>query len=226
MESAYPVIRTEEETKEIISQKINEGLHKERIKEMLSQRNELERDLKHHRRWEKKWNKFDWVFKIGGSILVIGTGAAVGVVSGIFLGGILVPLSIAFVEVGMGSGFIGIDRGFFHKKKKYHKDKCKIIEEYLNKSWHYIEGSREDDIITLKEIEGFNSLMNEYRSKMEGIQDVEIDIDMVKLHKDVKKEAHKVVLEIKKKELIEKAVEDKKRSILNSTVAYGTLNRR
>ncbi len=63
-EQLYPtVIKTKEETQEIINNEINKGLHKERYKEMISQITELERDFI-HRRWEKKWNKFDWVFKI------------------------------------------------------------------------------------------------------------------------------------------------------------------
>jgi hypothetical protein len=230
---SIPVIKSEQETNEIINQKINEGLHKERIKEMISQRNELERDFKHHRRWKKYWNKFDLGIKVTGGILLGGT-TIVGVLSGIFIPGMLViPVIIGAVDVGVGTIFVGFELGVIRRKKNYHKEKCKLIKEYLDKSWHYIEGSRDDGIITLKEIEGYNMLMNEYRSKMEGIKNV--DIDIIQLQKEVQKEAHSQVQELLKKQLVEKMVEEEqtkfgeaKRSLLNVpvSVAYSTLSRR
>ncbi len=37
-----PLIKTKEETQEIINNEINKGLHQERLKEMISQRNEVD----------------------------------------------------------------------------------------------------------------------------------------------------------------------------------------
>jgi hypothetical protein len=63
---------------------------------------------------------------------------------------------------------------------------------------------------------------------MEGIDKIDKsdELDIVKMQKEVKKEAHKEVQELFKKQLIEKAVEEEKKLILNSTAAYGTLSRR
>ncbi len=45
---------------------------------------------------------------------------------------------IGALDVGISVTLAGIKLGVIHRRKKYHQEKCKLIKQYLDKSWHYI----------------------------------------------------------------------------------------
>ena len=196
---------------------------------MLEKKAALEKDLKHYKKLKSTWNRIDLGLKIGGGILV-GSMTIAGVVCGVVVAPHLlipilapqVPIIIGAVEGGLATILIGLNIGVTSRKKKYHKEKCKIVQSYLDKIWLYIEKARQDSIITVVELEGFNKLIEEYCGRMNGI-DGSIDIDLIKFQKDIKKKAQKNL----KKELIEERKQEYK-SILTGNVvsATGTLQRR
>ncbi|MCY7361893.1 MAG: hypothetical protein LH629_07480, partial [Ignavibacteria bacterium] len=55
----YPVIKSEEETKEFINNEVDKALQKSRIKEMLEKKAALEKDLKHYKKLKSTWNRID-----------------------------------------------------------------------------------------------------------------------------------------------------------------------
>ena len=58
-ENIYPIIKSAEETKELVNKAINPM----RVKEMLLQRDILNKDLKRYQKLNKRWKKVDEVLK-------------------------------------------------------------------------------------------------------------------------------------------------------------------
>jgi len=64
------------------------------------------------------------------------------------------------------------------------------IQEYISKSWFLFEKIREDNIITLAELEEFRKLMDEYEKGL--TIDTNKDDPFFKLRESLKKDAEKL----------------------------------
>ena len=129
-ENIYPNIITEEETRKIFNEKLDQKLNESRIKYMLHERDFLDKDLKHYRKIHKRYKKLDLCFKISSGILMGATGIAAALVSG--------PLIVPVLPVVLGSLsalesviYTGLFLGLTSRKKKKFNEKCKLILGYL-----------------------------------------------------------------------------------------------
>jgi len=204
-ENIYPLIVSEQETKLYIDKMVDKNVNEFRIKEMMSQKMSLEKDLHRYKKLLRRWKKADAILTIGGvmslglnEILIIGIPFAG--VAPIFL-----PI-LGVVGIAEAILFSGLVMGLTNKKKTFYLKKCKIIQSYIDKTYYYIEKAREDQIITYEELIGFRKIMDDYRMELQGLQSPSLDID--KLKKTVEKEAKKEIqLEMKeslKQELLSK----------------------
>ena len=202
-ENIYPKVFNEEETDKIISDKINNALNIARIGEMNLQKDILKKDLKRYNKMKSRWGKIDVGLKVSGAIFA-STGAVVGVLVGTLTGPFIIPLLLPSMPIIVGvitasetlitSGLV---IGVTSKKKSFYREKCKIIQSYLDKMYLYFERVREDNIITLEEINSFHKLLAEYRNELEGISKIEFDTK--KIDKDLKKEIQIELLQERKR---------------------------
>ena len=166
--NTYPIIKSAEETKELVNKAINPM----RVKEMLLQRDILNKDLKRYQKLNKRWKKVDKSIKISATIFIGLTSIATAISSPLIIP-LVYPWIPIFLGVLSGTESIllgGTVFGLTNKKKKFYLDKCKHIQSYLDKMYLYIEKCKEDGIITLEEIEGFRKLMEEYKLGLENFK--------------------------------------------------------
>ena len=193
-----------------------------RVNEMMNKKKELEKELKRYAKIRKRWGRADVGIKITGIVLA-STGAVAGILTGVIAGPLLIPIFVPSLPIIVGvltaSETIltgGLVIGLTSKKKAFYRDKCNLIQSYIDKMYLYIEKARNDNIITIEELDGFRKLMDEYNVAVRGIKVDKFDFD--KLHKDIKKELQK--------ELVEEMKEKEKQQYRSQLgAAYGTLTR-
>ena len=197
----YPVIKSESEVNIMIDKKLNES----RISEMNNQKAILEKDLKRYRKLGKRWKNVNKGFIIGGVIItgLTGVGAAItgAVVPPILLVSILMPaIPIVLASLGIVETitFTAIEVGVFKNKIDFYDEKCKMIRSYVDKLYYYIEKARSDNIISIDELQGFRNIMDDYRKRVEQIEEKDIDprifkIDLDKMRKEANKETRKLL---------------------------------
>jgi len=173
--SLYPIIQSKE----------SELLLQSRVKEMLDKKLELEKELKHYAKIRKNWTRIDSTLKISAIILAISTSAAVSVV---------IPMAVTFiipttVAVASATSVLAIEGFVFRvssRKKRLYRERCELIQSYLNKMFVYIEKCKDDSIITIEELEGFHRLMYEYTTDTNRLKS-----DYSKVEKQALSEAKK-----------------------------------
>jgi hypothetical protein len=208
----------------LLSEKENyeAAMNKSRIDEMSNKRLELDRQLKHYLKIKKRWDKADGSLKITGTILA-GTSAVVGAV----MAGLTVPLTIPIAipivlgAITAGETIItsGLVMGLTGRKKSFYREKIRIIQSYIDKMFVYCEKARQDNVITVEELEGFKQLMEEYQNTINSrISNDEYDYEKIKkeAEKEAKKEAEKKLKDILKRDTIN--------SIVHSRYAAATGN--
>src|SRR5438093_9059515 len=207
MAQLYPLIKSEDEVKDMIDKSLNES----RIKEMHSQQASLEKDLKHYKKIKRRWNNADLALKITGTALAC-SGAIAGVCVGVIAPPLLIPLFVPSLTIIVGvltAAETGITSGFVidltSRKKAVYKKKCKITQGCLDRMYYYILKCNEDGIISVDEIVKFRKLVENYRLEINGVYDPDIDPDIFK-------EATKLA----KKEIQKEAVEEMKKELINS----------
>ena len=215
-ENIYPNVSSPNILSEAETQKLFDAkLHEDRIKHMNSEYDTLKRDLKHYIKLKKKWNNVDLGFKVTGLVVISITGISAAI-CGTLAGPLIVPFTAPAVPIVLGvlsSGesllLSGLVMGLTKRKIKKFNSKCKLIQSYLDKLYYYIEHSKQDHIITLNEIQGFDNLMNEYKDQINNINDLHnsemkglTDNQLKKLREEANKEAKKLYIADLKKEII------------------------
>ena len=164
-ETIYPsipngkVVMSEEETRKIFNEKLDEKLNESRIKYMLNERDSLNKDLKHYRKIHRRYKKLDLGFKISSGILIGITGITAALVSGPFIVPVL-PVVLGALSAVESAIFTGLFKGLTSRKKKKFNDKCKLIQGYLDRIYYYVEHAGNDSVLTLDELKGFEKLLN------------------------------------------------------------------
>ena len=182
-ENVYPKIVSEQETKEYINKMFDKNVNESRIKEMMTQKLSLEKDLHRYEKVLRRWNKLD---------SVLGAGATISMCSEVLSVGMgLAAVAPFIVAPIIGGGFLcsGLIYGLTRKKKEYFLKKRNITLGYINKLYVYLEKAREDQLITIEELSGFRKIMEDYQKEIQGLQPSELDLE--KLKKSVQKEAKK-----------------------------------
>ena len=188
-----------------ISDQVNKNLSDARIKEIQGKRNEMEKDLKHYKKILKRWKHLGNVLKIS-SIIIVGGSAVTSIILG--FGSFTTPLILGILaSIGATEGIIseGFILGIVKKKKELFKKKIDYIQEYISKSWFLFEKIREDNIISLEEVNEYRKLMQDYEKvlSVNNDQDSEYLKMREKLKHQVEKEVKKEVKEDLKKEMIQ-----------------------
>jgi hypothetical protein len=123
----------------------------------------------------KRWKKIDSGITITSVGIIATTSIAAGI-AGTLAAPFFIPIFLPAAPAILGTlsaletvVFSGIKMGLTSKKKKKFDNKCKLVQSYLDKIFYYIEQCKQDSIITLDEIKGFESLMNDFRNEIEQI---------------------------------------------------------
>src|ERR1700710_2019760 len=217
------VVKSEAETTAMINQKLSEG----RVKEMLNKKQELEKDLRHYKKVRSHWTRLDSTIKIIGTVAAVSASLGATVTATITGIPFIVPAILAGIAALDGALTEIVVVGWTSRKKKIFREKCELIQSYIDKLYIYTEKCKQDNIITIEEIENFHKLIDEYnntiRAKRLGVKD-RTEYDYEKLEKQAHREVGKDI----KKELIsnikEKEIQDLK-SRLGVGVVYSTLPR-
>ena len=176
-----------------ISDQVNKNLSDARIKEIQVKRHKLEQNLKHYKKILKRWKKMGNVLKIS-SLVFLSVTTACATTLGAFAVPIVLEISgasgaVGSIEVIVSDIFI---LGLIKKKTTLFKKKIDYLQEYISKSWYLFEKIRDDNIITLDEVQEFRKLMDKYE-KGASIEDDTMDKEYIKLRQSLKSQAEKEV---------------------------------
>lgn len=172
---------------------------RDRAKFMLDKRKDIERQLTHYKKVKNKWGKLDTAIKAIGLILVFGT-----TIAGVIIGtaGLAAPLILG-VLAGVAAGETvlseSISIGLTSRKKVHFRQRYEVINSYLNKLHIYFEKCRNDGVISIEELEGFNLMV----AKMdENMPQSNVETSFKHLtKKDIKHVEKEVRIEKRKQEI-------------------------
>jgi len=182
-ETLYPILPTKE----------SELLLQSRVKEMLDKKSELERDLNHYKKVRTHWTRFDSTLKIVGVVLTLSTSITASV---------LIPLAAPVIIPTILAAVSAINAGLTEtvviavssRKKKLFRERCELIQSYLNKMFVYIEKCKDDSVITIDELEGFHTLIRDYNTDMNRLKSgMKENNEYSKLEKQAHSEAKKEI---------------------------------
>src|SRR5438093_9399181 len=114
-----------------------------------------------------------------------------------------IPIVLASLGIFETITFTAIEVGVFKKKIDIYDEKCKMIQSYVDKLYYYIEKSKQDGIISIDELQGFRNIMDDYRKRVEQIEEKDIDprifkIDLDKMRKEANKEMSQSAAQLRK----------------------------
>jgi hypothetical protein len=218
--SIYPDIKQiDKETENLINNNINTQRAQKLISLIQSKQDKLNHYIKVHSRWRKAYKVLRIInltcsSLVGGSILTLGI---------ITTNGIIIPGLVLALLGGYGTIesviMEGMNIGLIKKKKLRFKNKIDILTSSINKMHYYFEKARQDGLITLEEIEGFNLLMTELENNLnlENSTKVETNdkIDFLEMKSQAQKIAKKEVME----EIKMKLVKEQKEKLLQRVEA-------
>jgi len=217
-EVQYPkvfVSKSEEEVREMI----NKNLNTQRAHTIIDRIQNLQNQLVHYKKVYTRWKYLGKLIRII-NLSISGTIAgSVGVLAILTTQGVAIPPLILALLGGYSaietSVMEGFNIGIIKKKKSKYEAKCTLIQDSINKLYFYFEKAREDGVITLDELEGFEKIYNKLENILnnnQSLNDNRLDISI--LRKEAEEEA-KNELAIEMKEKLKHEVKQK----LRSTVA-------
>ena len=192
-ENNYPVIKTSEEVKDLI----NQNLNRQRAQKIIDKINILEKQLEHYQKVSKRWKQVSKFIRVSNLVLtgiVSGTVATLGILT---TAGIAFPVVVTAILGGytviQSSVLEGMNVGIIKRKKQRFSDKCNIFRNYIDKMHFYYEKARQDNVITLDELEGFNRIVVEFENTIANNQAASTEhedvIDMISLRQMAEIEA-------------------------------------
>ena len=170
-----------------------------RVKEMMNKKIELEKELKHYKKVRLHWTRLDSTIKIVGTVATVITAVGASVTASI----VGVPIVIPGILAGISAVNAGLSEivivGWTSKKKKIFRERCELIQSYMDKMYIYTEKCKQDGIITIEELKSFHKLIDEYNSAVKAMKlgkqyDAEkgiINKDFDRLEKKAAEEAKK-----------------------------------
>ncbi len=165
----YPVIKPAEEVNEMIKNKVSkpiEDLYKEKVERMKDKENKLQNLISRYEREKEKWGKIDSTVKISGMSLVYVSAIILMIVTNlrnvekISLAGLTLANNIS-LSISLIGGFLSkcVSMGYTKQKKKEFNARIKLIKEYDNKVFSFMQKARKDGIITDDELKNFHLLI-------------------------------------------------------------------
>ncbi len=215
-EGIYPPIRSEHEVKLLI----NNNLNSERAQKIIDKIKYLQNQYDHYKKVQKRWKACGKIVRVFNLTMASSLAAAVGVLAIISTQGIAVPPLLIAILGGYSaietSVMEGLNIGIIKKKKYKFIKKCQIIQDSINKLYFYYEKARQDGIITIEELEGFNKIYKHIDKSINNVITLENDnkFDMESIRKEAEDEAkHELATELKEK------LKNEAKQKLRSTVA-------
>src|SRR3981189_614466 len=160
-------------------------------------------NLKHYKKILKRWKKIGNVLRIS-SIIIVGGCSVTTIVLG--FGAFSSPLILAIMAgIGGVEGILSeaLVLGVIKKKLSKFSKKVEYIQEYISKSWYLFNKIKEDDIVTLQEIDDFGKLMDQYEKGMSVGEADSMDKEYIKLRESLRHEVRKELEKEVKSELKE-----------------------
>ena len=200
MDTIYPSVESSMFTPSShVKEQIDIALNKARVDEMIKQRSALEKDLSHYKKCRTYWGRFDSTVKVVGTVTTFSTAISASVLA-LVAAPYLIPGILSGVSVINTTLSEVIIVGLTSKKKRLFRDKCLLIQGYLDKMYVYMERCKGDNVISIDEIEGFHKLMEEYLSEMNHLKMSASDSKYIR----IEKEAQRMAQQELKKELLQK----------------------
>lgn len=200
-ESMYPIIKNEQEVKDMI----NKNLNTQRAQKIVEKIEQLQRQLEHYKKISRRWKITGKIVRVLNLSITSLIAVALGVLAIMATQGVAIPPMPMAILGGYSAIettiLEGMNIGVIKKKKHKYVKKCSVIQDYLNKMHYYFEKARQDGVITLEELEGFDSLVSIFEGKMLN-KNVEVDekFDLMALKKEAEVEAKKeAAVEMKEK---------------------------
>ena len=174
-----------------VSYKMIEGVYPKLLDDkmnfMMDKQKALREKLAHYKKIKKKWSCVNTALKITGiSLSCILCGASILTMT---------PFSIPIAAAILGGISLGntamtnlLTERFTSKRKKYFRQKCDHIKDYLNKMGTLFIKCKEDGQISPEEFEQFQKLLKEYESAMINTKSEIKSKDVKKVEKMAKKE--------------------------------------
>ena len=192
-ESIYPVLKDHSEVDDII----NKNLNRQRAQKIVDKIKDLEKQLEHYRKVSARWKKSGKVIRITNLALTGIVSGAVATLAILATTGIAIPIVVTAVLGGyaviQSSTLEGMNVGMIKRKNHKYKEKCNIIQSHIYKMNFYYEKARQDGVITLDELEGFNRLVAQFESEIATTDATGMEhgdaIDMATLKHDAEIEA-------------------------------------
>jgi hypothetical protein len=202
-DSIYPAIKSEQEFRAMI----NMNLNSERAHKIVEKINALQQQYEHYKKVEKRWKKLGKIVRIVNLIISGSIAGAVGMLAIVTTQGIAIPPLVIAILSGYSavetSVMEGMNIGIIKKKKNKFAQKCIIIQDYINKMYFYYEKARQDGVITVDELEGFEKIyrnfVNALNNNLLNIENHE-KLDMAILMKEAEQEAkNELAVELREK---------------------------
>jgi hypothetical protein len=192
-ESIYPSLKTNQEVNDVINQHVN----KQRAQKIVDKIKELERQLEHYQKVSNRWKQSGKVIRITNLALTGIVSGAVATLAVLSTVGIAIPIVATAVLGGyaviQSSTLEGMNVGMIKRKSHKYKEKCNIIQSHIYKMNFYYEKARQDGVITVDELEGFNKLATDFDNAIAAAQSTSMEhgdaIDMATLKHDAEIEA-------------------------------------
>ena len=144
-------------TEDELIQRINASKNKDRIRYMKDKQNDLTTKLKHYKKLKHRWVIARRILQ--GVGITITTSLSLGtIVTTIFLTPPLIPIILTGVGIFSLTMLSTLDKSVFNIREKSLRKKQHQNKEILNKLHYYFEKCRDDNIITLEEMEAFDKI--------------------------------------------------------------------
>ena len=147
-------------TEDELNQRIDQAKHKDRIRYMTDKQYELNTKLDHYKKVRHNWIIARRILQGVGFATTATLGVATIAVAGSFAIPLL-PIILTGGGIGTMSLFSILEKSVFKFREKSLRIKQCKIKEILDKLHFYFEKCREDNVITVKEIEAFDKIVKE-----------------------------------------------------------------
>src|SRR5829696_5299724 len=171
-----------------------------RVNEMMNKKKELEKELRHYVKVRKHWTRLDSCIKIIGTFAAVTASLGATVTATISGVPFIVPAILAGIAAVDGALTEIVVVGWTSRKKKIFRERCELIQSYMDKMYIYTEKCKQDGIISIEELEGNRKLIEEYNNAIRVEKSIKNrkEYDYEKMEREVHREVNKDL----KKELI------------------------
>jgi hypothetical protein len=192
-ENIYPILKDYKDVDDIISKNLN----RQRAHRIVDKIKDLEKQLEHYQKVSARWKKSGKIIRISNLALTGIVSGAVATLAILSTTGIAIPIVVTAVLGGyaviQSSTLEGMNVGMIKRKSHKYKEKCNTIQSHIYKMNFYYEKARQDGVITLDELDGFNKLVADFEkeiatTEVSGIEHGDA-IDMATLKHDAEIEA-------------------------------------